>query len=538
MRTPQLTVASLALASLSACGGPPAGIDAGPSPDAGPALDGGSVDGSSDAALLGDAPGLDAPLLVVDAGSGRDARTSDAGPIATLTEVADIFCGATAEIACSAPWDCACPDFGGRPDPTECRASERETCSYVLADSGLGAGIAAGRIRTDLALLEACTAELRASYARCSGSSMDLGLRCAAAFVDVAAIGEPCAEAYCAGGTGWCSYETGTCVALPTAGRPCELACAPGLVCAEGTCAAPGMAGASCVSDAACADGLACSAGTCRALAPASMRCDETADCAASLACVASVCTDTPVATCTDGSECASLETCGFPTSEGFCRARVALGEACDSDDACADGRCDFAVGACAPRLPLGDPCGSSTDCETGLVCAISGICVRPGALGEACVEAFGPLCAEGLVCRASVCVGPPASGEPCGDAGECGAGLACIDDGSGPKCGAPRAIGETCLASTECGEDARCDFFASVCATRLGDGERCFLDEECATGLLCTSDPVTFETLCRPPAPIGERCEGFGCADGAFCRYETGEATCTPLVCEQIYFY
>ncbi len=540
MRMIRIALVAMIVTCGPACGGPPPIGD-----DAGLGVEDSGLDGSSpDATGLPDATGMsDTPASTRDTlasdGHTADAPGPDAGPVAALSEVTDILCGGLAEIGCSAPWDCACPGFGERPDFLSCVADEREICSFGFITNPLAAGIAARRIRTDLELLRECVADLRTSYARCSGSRLDLGALCTAAFVDAAALGEECSDALCAEGAGVCSYETGTCVPLPTEGLPCELACSPGLRCVAGTCAPPAAAGEPCESDASCAGDLACSAGTCRALASAGSRCDESADCAVSLECAGAVCTDTPTASCTESSECSGLEACGAGAFEGTCRVLTALGEPCDADDACADARCDFTTGLCAPRLGEGESCAAPTDCASGLLCALTGLCTRAGRLGEDCVASFeGAGCAEGLTCRGAVCVTLPGDGEACGDAGECAPGLACVDDGATVKCGAPRSIGESCFSGTECGDLGRCDFLESRCAPRLAAGADCFVDADCEVGLLCVSDPLTFMARCRSPLPIGERCDAAACVEGAFCRFETGPASCEPTVCSQVYFF
>jgi hypothetical protein len=510
------------------------------SPDGGP-IDAGS-DAAGDAALDG---GFDSSLEDVGV---RDVGTEDASDggvdaerpeVATLAEVADVFCASLARIRCTTPTACACPRFGSI-DFDVCIERETSDCRVGLENRARGRAIAAGRVATDLATLASCTAALEASYARCTGSVADLEARCFSAFLDLdAGLDESCAEALCAGGEGFCARDDGRCRARPGVGENCDVVCAEGLVCAGGRCREPGAVDAACVTDAECASPLACLGGSCRALVPLDGVCGTTAECARGLRCTDGACRRDDAVTCVDDSVCAGLERCGPELSEGRCRAQLPFDAVCESPDACADGRCDFDVGRCASPRSVGEPCGSAEDCIDGLVCTFDGTCEVPGAIGESCVAGAGSSgCAEGLGCFEGVCGALSGSGARCDDVGRCAEPFVCRVEIDGPRCGAPRSLGETCASSGECG-DARCDVFGSAtCVPALVAGDPCFSDEECAGALACQPDPVTFAARCAPRPELGERCTSGGCPEGAYCRSEPAPRTCEPRVCDELFLF
>jgi hypothetical protein len=194
--------------------------------------------------------------------------------------------------------------------------------------------------------------------------------------------------------------------------------------------------------------------------------------------------------------------------------------------------------GVCAPYLGGGETCGDFFDCTPDLVCAFAGSCTAPGSVGDACVEGFGTNgCMPGLGCVSRVCQPLPTAGDFCDDLGACAPGLACRVEVDGARCGVPRALGEACMGDSECGPDAICDFFMSgTCVARGGEGTPCFGDPQCVDGLVCLFDPFTGEGLCGPRAPIGDRCDGEVCSDGAYCRYEPAPRSCEARICNEIF--
>lgn len=520
------------IAALVGCGSPNMEVDAQSGPDA----------GSLDAEPLGDDATLDAlvdPLLDTRADAfGTDALRGDAGRPPTLAEVADVLCGALAELACTVPWDCACTDAGPRPDRGECIAEKREECGFSIAMTELGASITSGRMVVDLDVLRSCTAAARSGFERCSSTEVDFAVRCIRAFVDVAAIGERCTTAMCAEGRGFCDPATERCAPLPGMGASCFFACEDGLVCALGRCQPPAAAGAPCDRDASCADGLVCSGGFCRTLVARGGSCRTTSECAVGLVCAGGTCAPRASADCTDDSQCGSVEVCSLAPSEGRCRARGGIGEPCDVPESCA-GRCDRSLGQCVPPGEVGAECIRNEECAEGLVCAIAGPtfrCMAPGRLGEACVEVLeGSGCAAGLACRSGRCGPLPGSGEDCGSSGECAEGLVCRDERGDLKCGAPRALGEPCRSNRECGSAGRCDWDTSRCAPRRTEGSPCLADDDCTGDLRCLLVPEVFELRCLPPIPVGERCESYGCVEGAYCATESTGSLCNARSCTSL---
>jgi len=493
MQLLRFALASLAVLALSSCGDPMDGADSGTGPDAPISL-------TIDAAAEPDAP--------------PDAWARDAGPPVNPAELVDVECQARARIACSALWDCGCRSTD-RPDMTSCLASERESCLVERARSPedpFVVGLASGRIRVDLARYRECWESLETSFGRCSASPYDPRTYCPEALYEDVELGGECSVPLgqaCADGSGVCGRRERQCVMAATAGLPCGAGCASGLVCTADTCVAPGGTGTTCESDRGCADGLACSGGTCRAIVTAGERCADSADCAAGLSCVGSVCTDARTDVCANDSECGGFEGCLASETQRVCRPQLALGEACESDDACADGRCFRGTDTCAPRLgPGAIPCFTDFDCADGLYCSDFGSCQVLARSGEACSR------------------GRYSSG--------CVPGLACIDEGMGATCVPPRELGETC-ATGDCGETRWCSSFSMTCEELYDEGAPCVADL-CRSDLFCRTDPMTSDRYCRPLLPVGEPCDdGYGCTDGAFCRREVIARTCQPLVCEAL---
>jgi hypothetical protein len=141
-----------------------------------------------------------------------------------------------------------------------------------------------------------------------------------------------------------------------------------------------------------------------------------------------------------------------------------------------------------------GAPCGGSArvPCRPGLVCAQAAAgadftCTPLGQAGDAC-DLGG--CADDLYCdHTGHCAVPVAGpGEPCDvpDAWSCRAPAVCHLQTS--TCTAAIAVGEPCASSiggrSECGRGAFCTLARgdsdARCEAQKGDGEPCFVDEEC----------------------------------------------------------
>jgi hypothetical protein len=219
------------------------------------------------------------------------------------------------------------------------------------------------------------------------------------------------------------------------------------------------------------------------------------------------------------------------------CReARVAVGGACASDDACLVGaRC--VEGTCRAggggECEASSACGAVERCETRFVSR----CVARRALGEPCD--FGG-CVAGATCDfaatvdgvSGVCVPTPGPGAPC--TGECVEGHYCLysDLGREGTCVPYGDVGAPCGSGIEgpaipCREGLVC--LSDVCVLAPGPGAPCDLTGQCAEGLRCRFFDGAF--LCADPVPPGESCSTAGfddpCTPDHFCDFATG--TCIP---------
>lgn len=230
---------------------------------------------------------------------------------------------------------------------------------------------------------------------------------------------------------------------------------------------------------------------------------------------------------CGDGSEgspCVAQADCESPAACVTYRngtqlcSRGELGSPCDDRAHCASGLC--ALGQCSSG-EVGSRCegppgckqpycvdftcttgGNGARCKSPTDCAI-GNCIQRGELsecsdgkqGSACSNAPGTFCQIGLHCAVQpsdnslVCVGPAATGEPCGGGGNCASGSCAYYKGGAN----------------------------SVCTTgKLG--EHC-APGQCVSGLFCASTGL--DGICVSGAP------GDPCTEDASCQ----SATCGPAV-------
>jgi hypothetical protein len=223
---------------------------------------------------------------------------------------------------------------------------------------------------------------------------------------------------------------------------------------------------------------------------------------------------------CASGSECLPGSICR-PGPDGIitiCAARIAEGEACDSD-ACQPGLyCrasspDGPDGTCSPIKASGE-CAGSWQCPTFYSCLIPGM----AATG---------VCGTGLK-----------TGEPCQvqvpdepSISDCGFGLGCYPDPTSGqlRCSAGRRLDEPCTDRIPC-RAGQC--VAGKCAALRTQGETCTEALACEEGQVCVEGKCASETL-----PSGSACGGTeqrSCPAGTFCKSE-GDAgvgssgTCVP---------
>jgi hypothetical protein len=279
------------------------------------------------------------------------------------------------------------------------------------------------------------------------------------------------------------------CAPWSAVGEPCtDAPCAPGLVCADGVCAAPPPPPPPpCSVDDDCAvdgdaSGRVCADGTC-----------GWATCGLDVQCGTRVCIEgscAPAVVCAEDVDCGSfpLDVC----DDGVCRPACFDDSACGPSlgglglQTCVDGRCEQRClndatclgqgicqdGACVdPECALDDDCdGDDVFCDAGRCaaftpCALDDDCFDPNLFCD--VEATPVRCAERPTCRADA---------------ECGSASLCLDAHCRPA--------ESCLADDDC--DATDECIAQRCVRRPA----CRGDDDCAegqvcAGLACTAAPA-----------------------------------------------
>jgi hypothetical protein len=222
---------------------------------------------------------------------------------------------------------------------------------------------------------------------------------------------------------------------------------------------------------------------------------------------------------CFDGAECGPGLLCSTD-GEDACGTCEDAEETCGSTGApCPSGTwCDFDTDRCEPTVALGAACEDDDACGSGAVCN------RPDPSGAGtCVETFeleaDAACSDTLACSGDlVCVQGRcqplrvlASGDPCrndaGSLGPCAAGSFCDRQTEPPTCQPLRAEGETCVAYTSCRNGSYCTsgLFSNeegVCAP-VGDvGDACSGSNECASDRCrLSSDDGERRCAARPTA-------------------------------------
>jgi hypothetical protein len=269
---------------------------------------------------------------------------------------------------------------------------DHATCVQSMSGSNLPrlqAAVAAGKTKYDGAAAAECLNALGASFASCklSDTFADTPFACAATFTgtvsaggdclgDEECVSQQCDRTACDAGTPCCH---GTCVAgAAPRDVPAGGACAQGDFCAPGTfcdqsaatpiCAPAKAAGAPCMFGDSCVAGYFCLPATIGATGPGQGFCVKP---------------PTTGQTCTAPGTC-DLRTdfCDATTSK--CRARIAVGGACDSttlDDGCVGfAFCDQATSKCVAKASVGESCDPTTGsgcldnftCDANFVCQAS----------------------------------------------------------------------------------------------------------------------------------------------------------------------
>ncbi|MFP4599836.1 MAG: hypothetical protein ACLFVJ_16375 [Persicimonas sp.] len=200
-------------------------------------------------------------------------------------------------------------------------------------------------------------------------------------------------------------------------------------------------------------------------------------------------------------------------------------GAACDSDDHCASGSCDFSVdtddacwaGECAETDETdetvirseGESCAEDNeycDPDAGLACDVdeddNRVCVALDSRAEGAACASANVCNDGLACVEDTCTELElgAEGDSCDmQATFCEAGLVCgfSIDGGAPSgsCMPPKDQGEECIQDVSCKVGLQCDgadmgtMTAGTCEPTLAAGEDCESNFDCQEGLECAND-------------------------------------------------
>jgi hypothetical protein len=234
---------------------------------------------------------------------------------------------------------------------------------------------------------------------------------------------------------------------------------------------------------------------------------------------------------CIDDTDCPAPTRC-LPDDDclWLCRELVTPppGNSCQNDADCTEGRtCGLVVDdtgtAWSPRclVPLSCAAASGETCdpEAGDRC-VTGICTREGYCSPVCAADYD--CPEGFLCDQLLLPLPSGDdapfrgcapedlvkgevGEACpnGDA-DCKSGLCLVDEPEGPH---PFCSRECTPGAAECPDGFDCRQSPvdqrNLCQPSLAGGA-CGNDQDCATGEICTLDPLLGTTLCDQPLPGG----------------------------------
>lgn len=381
------------------------------------------------ASLLGLGVSCGQPTVAVDAGTGVDAATPDAGASdAGFDAGADAgLDGGTSQGAAFAAW---CSRMANAPCDmlVTCGWNEPSTCdggSQAVPSTTclLGAAlIDAGTASFDEAAGQRCLDQQKSA---CSVLSPRLG-DCQRVVAGQVPTGGACSSLECGAGD-FCDFSGATCpgtcrprvdagVLPPRAG-----ACALGTLSNGVTpCAPPLPAGANCLFDAGtylpCAEHLGCvsssdgRSATCTPLADAGTPCTATTRCELGAGCAlvngATVCAHSAGLgeACgpfpdlgVQGPNCRTGLACSTVDTLGHCEALHGLGANCHrSDDCAAPLTCLLATGTCGAAVPLGGTCNGSVACVAGTVCVQSVCSIQPTG-GQACSPKTG--CAQPWSC-------------------------------------------------------------------------------------------------------------------------------------------
>ncbi|MGE0789393.1 MAG: trypsin-like serine protease [Sandaracinaceae bacterium] len=298
------------------------------------------------------------------------------------------------------------------------------------------------------------------------------------------AIGSACSTSEeCVGGLCADTPVGRLCTVECDAQRPAQ-GCAPGFYCGSNGCngyCVPGAAGTALVGEG-CAADTDCFSLFCRNPGDGVQRCLEPCR--------------QDAGECLGGEVCAALAGgCGSCVEQALFGAR-GLGEPCEADAECGDGRVCFeraGVRECAGACAADGTCPDLFACRDGL-------CVRDRTQGP------GGVCLDSSDCGDAVCA---SLGErawctvDCTSNDDCPTGFACTAAGASSVC-APATLldGESCTTSGECASGVCAMTGAASFCTRACDAENA-----CGPGLICqrtgTASPAA--VCVPPPEPVDE---------------------------------
>ena len=246
-------------------------------------------------------------------------------------------------------------------------------------------------------------------------------------------------------------------------------------------------------------------------------------DCEAGLACAFEG--NTCPGTCVRPPERCGEGSCGpdaFCASDGACKARAAIGAACDET-----------------LLDIGnlreDPCVAGAHCENFVCVAdLDAGAACAGKSLRACGDGAACLCADPAACSTEAdyaCRPTHAEGEACNMALDCGEGLFCNFDDEG-RCSARGGLGAVCGHSLGACQhpfvcvEGKCAADEPTVAELplLDEGQSCLESGSCPLGTACTCENENCtEKRCLPAPGLGESCEAlmaanitpFACSEG-----------------------
>ena len=186
---------------------------------------------------------------------------------------------------------------------------------------------------------------------------------------------------------------------------------------------------------------------------------------------------------CDADSDCDSDEFCNPITS--LCRPKRSNGFfPCLADSQCNSGRCVDTTRTCAAKVNDGGTCISNKECKSGH-CNGFLKCGEKKDVGE---NGWGP-CARDSQCDSGRCVDTTrVCASKINNGGKCIANKECKSGHCNGffKCGEKKSVGSNgwgpCARDSQC-DSGRCVDTTRLCAAKTGNGGKCFVGKECASG-------------------------------------------------------